>query len=260
MSVVDLSGKAVVVTGGARGLGAAAARAVVAGGGRVLITDVLEDEGAATAAELGDAARFLRHDVTSEADWQAALDQAVAAFGRLDGLVNNAGIASGRLLEEESVDYFRTVVEVNLVSVFIGMKTAVPLMRAGGGGSIVNISSAAGLTGLALTAPYGASKWGVRGLSKIGAVELAGDRIRVNSGHPGMTLTEMTASVGIRSGEGLFPGAPMGRVALPEEIASAVAFLLSDASGHMTGAELAVDGGWTAGPTVRALTGQDGPR
>lgn len=139
--MVDLSDKAVVITGGARGLGAAAAQAVVDGGGRVLITDVLEAEGAGTAAKLGGAARFLRHDVTSEADWQAALEYAVGEFGRVDGLVNNAGISTGQFLEHESVEHFRRVVEINLVGVFIGIKTAVPLLRANGGGSIVNISS-----------------------------------------------------------------------------------------------------------------------
>ncbi|MEV0986622.1 glucose 1-dehydrogenase [Streptomyces sp. NPDC049949] len=257
MAVADLTGKTVVITGGARGLGAAAAQAVVDGGGRVLITDVLEEEGASTAAKLGEAARFLRHDVTSEADWRDALDHAVARFGRIDGLVNNAGMATGQLLEHESVEHFRQVVEINLVGTFIGIKTAIPLLRANGGGSVVNISSAAGLMGLALTAGYGASKWGVRGLSKIGAVELAEAGIRVNSVHPGMTLTPMTAPIGIRPGEGLFPGAPMGRVGAPEETAAAVAFLLSDAAAYITGAELAVDGGWTAGPPIRNLTGQE---
>ncbi|GGX01333.1 glucose 1-dehydrogenase [Streptomyces chryseus] len=242
-AVVDLSNKVVLVTGGARGLGAAVARAVVDGGGRVVVTDVLEEEGAATAGEFGGAARFVRHDVTAESDWQAALDFTGAEFGRIDGLVNNAGTSAGQLLEHETVEHFRQVVEINLVGVFIGMKTVIPAMRAGGGGSVVNISSAAGLTGLALTAGYGASKWGVRGLSKIGAVELAEARIRVNSVHPGMTYTPMTAPVGIRTGEGNYPGAPMGRVGVPEEIAAAVAFLLSDAAAYMTGAELAVDGG-----------------
>ncbi|MET9519066.1 SDR family oxidoreductase [Streptomyces sp. NPDC002994] len=263
-AVVDLSNKVVLITGGARGLGAATAQAVVDGGGKAVITDVLEEEGAATAEKLGDAARFIRHDVTSESDWQAALDFTVAEFGKIDGLVNNAGIATGQFLEHESVEHFRQVVEINLVGVFIGMKTAIPLMRAGGdgdcdgggGGSIVNISSAAGLTGLAMTAGYGASKWGVRGLSKIGAVELAEAKIRVNSVHPGMTYTPMTAPVGIQTGEGNYLGTPMGRVGVPEEIAAAVAFLLSDAAAYMTGSELAVDGGWTAGMTVGYLTGQ----
>ncbi|NED65022.1 SDR family oxidoreductase, partial [Streptomyces sp. SID10244] len=129
-------------------------------------------------------------------------------------------------------------------------------LRAAGGGSIVNISSAAGLTGLPLTSGYGASKWGVRGLTKLTAVELAADRIRVNSVHPGMTYTPMTSSIGIETGDGKYPNTPMGRVGLPDEIAGAVSFLLSDDAAYMTGAELAVDGGWTAGPTVAYAMGQ----
>ncbi|MFF0742472.1 glucose 1-dehydrogenase [Streptomyces sp. NPDC004111] len=243
-----LDGKVVLITGGARGLGAATARAVVDGGGRVVVGDVREDEGRRLVAELGHAAaRFRVHDVRDEESWAGAVRCAVEEFGRLDGLVNNAGISSGELLAEADAERFREIVEVNLVGVFLGMKAVVPVMRAGGGGSIVNISSAAGLTGMARTAGYGASKWGVRGLSKIGAVELAGARIRVNSVHPGMTWTDMTAHVGIEVGEGKYPGTPMGRVGVPHEIAAAVAFLLSDAAGYTTGAELAVDGGWTAG-------------
>ncbi|MFJ4091456.1 glucose 1-dehydrogenase [Kitasatospora sp. NPDC089913] len=252
----DLTGKTVIITGGARGLGAEAARLAVAAGANVVITDVLEEDGLATAAELGEQARFVRHDVTSEEDWQRVVDHAVAEFGAVHGLVNNAGISTGTLLADESVAYFRKVLDVNLTGVFIGMKTVVPAMRAAGGGSIVNISSAAGLMGLALTAGYGASKWGVRGLSKIGAVELGTERIRVNSVHPGMTYTPMTAAVGIQQGEGNYPNTPMARVGEAPEIATAVVYLLSDDASYVTGAELAVDGGWTTGPTVKYVMGQ----
>ncbi|MGW1005387.1 glucose 1-dehydrogenase [Streptomyces sp. NPDC002520] len=252
----DLTGKTVIITGGARGLGAEAARQAVAAGANVVITDVLDEEGEATAAELGKAARFLHHDVTSEQDWQRVADFAVAEFGSLHGLVNNAGISTGQFLEAESVEHFRKVLDINLTGVFIGMKTVIPAMKENGGGSIVNISSAAGLMGLALTAGYGASKWGVRGLTKIGAVEQGTSRIRVNSVHPGMTYTPMTAAVGIEKGEGKYPNTPMGRVGEPHEIAGAVVFLLSDAASYVTGAELAVDGGWTTGPTIKYVMGQ----
>jgi 3alpha(or 20beta)-hydroxysteroid dehydrogenase len=147
------------------------------------------------------------------------------------------------------------VLEVNLVGVFNGLQAVIAPMRSAGGGSIVNISSAAGLFGLACTAGYGASKWGVRGLSKIAAVELANDRIRVNSVHPGMTYSPMTAHVGIQVGEGNYPNTPMGRVAVPEEIAGAVGYLLSDDAAYVTGAEIAVDGGWTAGPALKYVMG-----
>ncbi|MFJ9697355.1 glucose 1-dehydrogenase [Kitasatospora sp. NPDC101183] len=252
----DLTGKTVIITGGARGLGAEAARLAVAAGANVVITDVLEEDGKATAAELGEHARFVRHDVTSEEDWQRVVDFAVAEFGAVNGLVNNAGISTGSLLADESVEHFRKVLDINLTGVFIGMKTVVPAMRAAGGGSIVNISSSAGLMGLALTAGYGASKWGVRGLSKIGAVELGAERIRVNSVHPGMTYTPMTASVGIQRGEGNYPNTPMGRVGEAPEIATAMVYLLSDDASYVNGAELAVDGGWTTGPTVKYVLGQ----
>ncbi|QKW25591.1 glucose 1-dehydrogenase [Streptomyces seoulensis] len=252
----DLTGKTVIVTGGARGLGAETARQAIGAGAKVVITDVLSDEGEATAAELGANARFVRHDVTSEDDWRQVADVARAEFGGVHGLVNNAGVSTGQYLEAESVAYFRKVLDINLTGVFIGMKTVIPAMRENGGGSIVNVSSAAGLMGLALTAGYGASKWGVRGLTKIGAVELGTAGIRVNSVHPGMTYTPMTASVGIERGEGNYPNTPMGRVGEPHEIASAVVYLLSDAASYVTGAELAVDGGWTTGPTVRYVMGQ----
>lgn len=252
----NLSDVVAIVTGGARGLGAAFAQYIVAGGGKVVIADVLDDEGAALATELGSDARFAHLDVTDPAQWNAAVALTLAEFGTLNGLVNNAGISTGQFVEHEPLDHFRTVLEVNLVGVFNGLQAVIAPMRAAGGGSIVNISSAAGLMGLALTAGYGASKWGVRGLSKIAAVELAPDRIRVNSVHPGMTYTPMTAQIGITQGEGNYPNTPMGRVGEADEISGAVCYLLSGAASYVTGAEIAVDGGWTAGPTVKYVMGQ----
>ncbi|MYT72722.1 MULTISPECIES: glucose 1-dehydrogenase [unclassified Streptomyces] len=252
----DLTGKTVLVSGGARGIGAEIARRTVAAGGAVVIGDVLDDEGRALAAELGERARSVTLDVTSEEAWQAAVAYAVQEFGGLHGLVNNAGVSTGTPLEQESVEHFRKVVDINLVGVFAGMRTAIPAMREAGGGSIVNISSAAGLMGLALTSSYGASKWAVRGLTKIAAVEQGTARIRVNSVHPGMTYTPMTAQLGIPRGDGGYPNTPMGRVGEAEEIAAAVVFLLSDDAAYVTGAELAVDGGWTTGPTVKYVMGQ----
>lgn len=252
----QLAGKVVIITGGARGLGAEMARHITARGAKVVIADLLDDEGLKLAREIGDAARYTHLDVTDAAQWAAAVEFAGREFGTLTGLVNNAGIATGQFIEHEPLDHFRTVLEINLVGVFNGMQAVIAPLRAAGGGSIVNISSAAGLMGLALTAGYGASKWGVRGLSKVAAVELGTDRIRVNSVHPGMVYTPMTAQIGIATGNGNYPNTPMGRVAVPEEIAGTVGFLLSDDAGYVTGAEIAVDGGWTAGPTVKYVMGQ----
>ncbi|GLB86669.1 glucose 1-dehydrogenase [Mycobacterium kiyosense] len=255
-TATQLAGKVIIVTGGARGLGAAFGRHIVSRGGKVVLADLLDDDGNRLAGELGESARFVHLDVTDPGQWVQAVRSAIDEFGRLDGLVNNAGVSTGQFIEHEPLDHFRAVLEVNLVGVFNGIQAAIPAMRSAGGGSIVNISSAAGLFGLALTAGYGASKWGVRGLTKVAAVELAGDRIRVNSVHPGMTYTPMTEQVGIQIGEGNYPNTPMGRVGLPEEIAGAVDYLLSDDAAYTTGAEIAVDGGWTAGPTVQYVMGQ----
>jgi len=250
----NLTGKVVIVTGGARGLGAAAAKQIVEGGGRVVITDLLE-EGAETAASLGPNARFHPHDVTSQEQWAAVVAYAVAEFGTVDGLVNNAGVATGAPFDTETLEHFEFVIKVNLTGTWLGMQAVIPHLKANGGGSIVNISSAAGLMGLAMTGSYGASKWAVRGMSKVAAVELGTSHIRVNTVHPGMIYTPMTSDTGIRAGEGNYPNTPMGRVGEPAEIGSAVAFLLSDAASYVTGAELAVDGGWTTGPTLKYVMG-----
>lgn len=253
----SLEDKVVLVTGAARGLGAAYARGIVQAGGSVVIADLLADEGTALASELGERASFVTLDVTDPGSWDAAVAHALEAFGRIDGLVNNAGVsASGVPAVEESVEVFDKIIAVNLRSVYLGMRAVTPAMRDGGSGSIVNISSAAGLIGLALTGAYGAAKWGVRGLSKVAAVELGRHKIRVNSVHPGMVLTPMTAPTGISLEEGAFPNNPMQRVGRPEELVAAVTYLLSDAASYTTGAELAVDGGWTAGPSVEYVMGQ----
>lgn len=254
---MQLKDKVVLVTGGARGLGEAFSRAVVENGGKVVISDILDEEGTAVATELGENAIYVHLDVTKADEWEAVVARAEEHFGRLDGLVNNAGVtASGTKVDEEPLETFQNIIQINLVSVHTGMHFAIPALRRAGGGSIVNISSAAGLIGLALTSGYGAAKWGVRGLTKLAAVELGRDKIRVNSVHPGMVLTPMTAATGIVAGEGYFPNNPFQRVGTPEELAGAVVYLLSDAASYTTGAEIAVDGGWTAGPSIEYVMGQ----
>jgi 3alpha(or 20beta)-hydroxysteroid dehydrogenase len=252
----QLAGKVVIISGGAGGLGSAFARHIVDRGGRVVLADLLDDEGAKLAGELGEQACYTHLDVTDAEQWSAAVQYTLDEFGSLNGLVNNAGVSTGQLLEYEPLAHFRQVVDINLTGVFNGLQSVIKPMRAAGGGSVVNISSAAGMFGLAFTAGYGASKWGVRGLSKVAAVELAPDRIRVNSVHPGMVYTPMTVDIGIQPGEGNYPNTPMGRIAEPGDIAGAVGYLLSDDAAYVTGAEIAVDGGWTAGPTMKYVMGQ----
>ncbi|MGW5139050.1 glucose 1-dehydrogenase [Nocardia beijingensis] len=238
-----VDGKNVIVTGGARGMGAAFARRLVADGATVVISDVLVDDGVALAAELGDAATFLPLDVTDESAWHDAVTFAEKVFGPVSGLVNNAGIVHVDPIERLAEADFRKVIDVNQVGVFLGMKAVLGSMRRAGGGSIVNISSIGGIIAFSNILGYTASKWAVRGMTKTAAQEFAADNIRVNSVHPGVVVTEMTAD-SARS-QSMSGNQPIRRAGRPEELANLVLFLISDESSFSTGSEFVADGGYT---------------
>jgi 3alpha(or 20beta)-hydroxysteroid dehydrogenase len=239
-----LDGKVILISGGARGQGEAEARLCVAEGARVVIGDVLEAEGRRLAAELGAAAVFLRQDVTQESDWRKAVD-AAQAFGGLHGLVNNAGIYQPRSLMDTDTELFERHMRVNQLGCFLGMKCVVPLMERSGGGSIVNISSVAGLRGSPGAIAYSATKWALRGMTKAAAIDLAPRGIRVNSVHPGPIDTPMLNVRTPEQNRARVQQVPMKRMGTSEEVARLVLFLLSDESGYITGAEVAIDGGAT---------------
>jgi len=247
-----LEGKVALISGGALGMGAAEARLFAREGARVVIGDVLEAEGRAVEADVrarGGEAVFTRLDVTSEADWQRAVDLALKQFGTLNVLINNAGIGGASRLEDTPVEAWDRVMDVNAKGVFLGSKAVIPAMRQGGGGSIVNISSQLGLVGMADSSPqYQASKGAVRLLTKLTALQYAQDRIRANSVHPGPILTPMTekrrADPAIY--ERMVSRIPLGRYGEPDEVAYGVLYLASDESSFVTGSELVIDGGWTA--------------
>ena len=244
-----LEGKVALISGAARGIGEADARLFVAEGASVVIGDVLDEEGEKVAAELGSAAEYVHLDVTEPDSWAKAVAQAQQRFGKLDVLVNNAGILRFNSIEETSLEEYEAVIRVNQVGAFIGMKAVLPALRAAGGGSIVNISSTAGLEALFGLVSYCASKFAIRGMTKVAALEFGVDNIRVNSVHPGGTNTALVTGVGsdAPSEEGFQPPQPIKRVADPSEIAEMVLWLASDASSFCTGAEFVVDGGLTAG-------------
>ena len=240
-----LDGKVAVITGAARGQGATEARLVAAEGARVLLADVLDAEGEAVAAEIGDAAAYTHLDVTDEAQWQAAVALAEERFGPVSVLVNNAGVLHFQAVHKIDADDFDRVMRINVRGVFLGMKTVTPSMARAGGGAIVNISSTAGLQGQPFLGAYVASKWAVRGLSKTAAIDLGPKGIRVNSIHPGGIDTPMIA--GTAHDAPFYKRLPISRIGQPSEVAEAVVFLASDAASYITGAELAVDGGATCG-------------
>jgi 3alpha(or 20beta)-hydroxysteroid dehydrogenase len=237
-----LKGKIILISGGARGQGAAEARLFVTEGARVIIGDVLEPEGRQLASELGHSATFVRHDVTQEMDWETAVN-AAEKLGGLHGLVNNAGIYQPRTLMETETELFERHTRVNQLGCFLGMKTVVPLMEQSGGGSIANISSVAGLRGSPGALAYSATKWALRGMTKAAAIDLAPRKIRVNSVHPGPIDTEMLNVRTPEQNRHRLQLVPMKRMGTAEEVAALVLFLLSDESGYITGAEVAIDGG-----------------
>lgn len=242
-----VAGRVALVTGGARGMGASHVRALVAEGARVVIADVLDDDGRALTDELGpDAALFVRLDVTDEESWDAAIAETVARFGGLDILVNNAGIFTrGSVLEASVADWRRTI-DIDLTGVFLGMHAAGEALKASGHASIINVSSIAGRVGFKNRVAYSAAKWGVQGLTRTSALDLGALGIRVNSISPGSVRTPLTA--GLERGFGQIP---LGRDADPSEISDLVVYLASDESRFITGADIAIDGGETAGNNLR---------
>ena len=246
-----LEAKVAIITGGAQGMGEAFVRRFVEEGAKVVFADIKTDRGEAMAEELGPSAMFRALDVRVVEQWQAAVAAAVDHFGRLDILVNNAGAGASSPIEHEEPDEHRALIELNLSSVWLGIRSVVQPMAAQGRGSIVNISSIAGMAGTAGMASYVAAKFGVRGMTKALAMELGDRGIRVNSIHPGIIETPMlqaapeATKARLRQAAAHFPIPRLGR---PEEIANAVLFFASDESSYCTGTSLVVDGGQLAGP------------
>jgi len=236
-----VDGKVAVISGGARGMGASHARSLVSEGAKVVIGDILDDEGNALADELGAAARFVHLDVTKPEQWAAAVDGAVGEFGKLNVLVNNAGIMSFGPLKTFDLTKWQQVLDVNLTGTLLGIQAVIDAMIAAGSGSIINISSIEGLRGSPWVHGYAASKWAVRGLTKSAALELAPHNIRVNSIHPGFIRTPMTAKI---PHDMLL--VPLGRPGEAGEVSAFVLFLASDEASYATGAEFVVDGGVVA--------------
>ncbi|MFS8204385.1 SDR family NAD(P)-dependent oxidoreductase (plasmid) [Streptomyces sp. CWNU-52B] len=253
-----LDGRVVLVTGGARGQGEQEVRLFVSEGAEVVVADVLDEQGEALAKELGDRARYVHLDVSQEDDWADAVAAAKAAYGKVDGLVNNAGILRFNALVDTPLDEFMQIVRVNQVGVFLGIKALAPEIEAAGGGTVVNTSSYVGLTGMAYVGAYSATKHAIVGLTRVAALELAGKGIRVNAVCPGAVNTAMSnpvlldpttdAEAALASVASLYRKIiPMGRIGGAEEVARLALFLSCEDSSYITGQPFVIDGGWLAG-------------
>ena len=253
-----LKDKVALVTGAARGTGAATARLFAAEGARVALADVLDERGAKTAAEIGDAARYLHLDVSSESDWHSAVEQVEREFGRLDVLVNNAAVLHLAPIESTALKDWQRVLDVNQTGVFLGIRAAIAPMRRAGGGSIVNVSSIDGLEGMNFAGAYSATKWALRGLARCAALELGRDGIRVNTVCPAGGSDEMAAPwvpPGAQNASDYAERRPIPRRGRVEEVAAMILFLASDESSFCTGGDYPVDGGHSSGTYLPSLPG-----
>jgi 3alpha(or 20beta)-hydroxysteroid dehydrogenase len=238
-----LDGKVAIISGAARGQGAAEARLLAEHGARVVLTDVLSELGQQVAREIGPSARFITHDVSSAEGWQEVVATAIDTFGGVDILVNNAAISRALKLEDTEPDVYEMLFRVNQLSVYLGMRSVIAPMKRAGGGSVINISSVAGLQGTSTLFAYTANKWAVRGMTKSAALELARYKIRVNCIFPGVIDTPILGTNPDSMNAALIRSIPMRRMGQPEEIAEAVLFLASPKSSFATGADFAIDGG-----------------
>ena len=243
--MADFNGTVALISGGARGMGASHAKARVSQGAKVVIGDILQEDGQALAQELGAAGHFVHLDVTDENAWQAAVSAAEDTFGAVNLLINNAGIVTYGTVADMDLATFKRTIDINLIGVFLGMHAAVPSLRKAGGGTIINISSTAGMMGYAQIGAYVASKWAVRGLTKTAAMELGKDNIRVVSIHPGPIRTPMTQGMG----DEMTQTQPISRFGEPQEVTEMVLFLAKNAT-YSTGSEFIIDGGALLGPVM----------
>ena len=245
-----VEGKVAIVTGAARGQGAAEAEILIREGAKVMLTDILDEQGEALATSLGDNASYMHHDVCSESEWNTVVDATEEKFGAVSILINNAGILKLNPLMDTPLEEYMQVINVNQVGVFLGMKVVANSMKKANGGSMINISSIDGLIGMTFATAYVASKFAVRGMTKVAALELGQFGIRVNSIHPGGVNTKMVTDLGMDTEseeENMFTLSPLGRIGEASDVANLALFLASDESSYSSGGEFLIDGGLIAG-------------